>query len=654
MIIHDEHDFDCLLERTLATASRWEGSPQAMFHRVRAKLKPQPWYRRFKPVTALGAAALSLLLALGIYYYSSGLFVPAAPTDSTPLPPSPRPPVIAAVELPVVGTEEKLWELAGTNQLKIPAVGIIRGRVVLDSGQSGLQFNKTAVESAGHSTTNIQVQGVDEGDIIKTDGKYLYQARAGEITVSRIYPDNRMQVLSRIKLPDNCYARELYLDKQLLTVIAVGEGGYGKRLWYFSANTRLLVYDITDNELPALVREVEVDGHLLSSRKVGPVVYLVAQKYLYEYLDDEKPSVFFRDKIKDEEKEIGLGAIRYFPGIQHEAFLTVLALDVSDGKKEATVDVYLGSGRNIFMSRNNLYVAFEKWSGPGEDEEVKTLVHRFYADGTEVIHQGMGEVPGSILNQFSMDEYDGYFRIATTSYREEMSMSGNVYILDYNMQIVGRLEGLAPGERIYSARFMGEKGYLVTFELIDPLFVIDLADPANPRVLGELKIPGFSNYLHPLDDTTLLGIGRDTEVIYTRGGPAVQQKGIKLAVFDVSEVNNPKELHVEIIGDERSYSEALFDHKAVLFYNGVLALPVYLAGNTPGNLPDKSTWFQGALVYRVTKKNGFTTVGRVSHQSITRSLIINNVFYTVSDNYIRANRLAPGLFDLGTLTLPVK
>ncbi len=658
MTTHDKQDFEHMLEQALQSTPRWEGSSHAMFNNIRRKLQPKPWYRRHRPMVALGATALSLLLVLGIYHYMGVSFNPAPPVDTPPTAITGRPPVTAAADLPVVGTVEKLWELVSADYPAVINLDglLIRGRDLLSSQFAGAEKAMIGTANAGHSTTNIQVQGVDEADIIKTDGTYLYQARGEDIIISKIYPDSEMQVAGSIRLADSYYAQEIYLDEKYLTIIATDRGGAGneKRLWYFSSNTRILVYDITDREVPLKVRELEVDGSILSSRKVGSFVYLVAQKSLFEYLDGELPIVSYHDSARGKGRnEIGLDAIRFFPGIQHDAFLTVLALDVSDGKKEASVDVYLGSGRNIFMSKDNLYVAFEQWIGPEELQNagVKTLVHKFHAEGTDVIYQGEGEVPGSILNQFSMHEYDGYFRIATTSHHDKMV--SNVYVLDNNMQIVGTLEGLAPGERIYSVRFMGDKGYLVTFELIDPLFVIDLKDPTNPQVLGELKIPGFSNYLHPLDDNTLLGIGRDTDVVSQHGRLMVQEKGIKLAIFDVSDVNNPKELHVEIIGDAGSYSDALFDHKAVLFYNGVLSLPVYL----------DNTGFQGALAYHVSKQAGFVPIGRVSHYTdekpvnryytpdVTRSLIINNVFYTVSNSFIKANRLAPGLPDLATLPL---
>jgi uncharacterized secreted protein with C-terminal beta-propeller domain len=652
MSTRDEQDFDRTLKNALKNTSQWRGSPHAMFHKVRRTLQPKPWYQRLRPVFALGATALSLMLVLGIYYHAQ--INPIIPNDQPLVIDNDESPAIPTASLlPVVGTTEKLRELVSE---LIYLYGLDEGGV---GGSPDLQA-RSSVKSS-YSETNTQVQGVDEADIIKTDGTYLYQIRGQEITISKISPETAMRVESRIVLPEMTTPQEIYVDAQYLTIIvadapsyAADEVFYRSRMWY-PTNTRILVYNITNKQRPVQVREIDVEGSAVSTRKVGSVVYLVAQKWLNSDDLEGESTVYYRDSINGAARsEIGLDRICYFPENLNNAYLTVLALDVSDGRKEATVEVYLGSGRNIFMSQDNLYIALEQWNQSNESNKAYTLVHKFSVAGTNLTYQGMGQIPGNILNQFSMDEHNGYFRIATTSH--EAKTLNNVYILDRNMKVVGTLEGLAPGEQIYSVRFMGDKGYLVTFEMIDPLFVIDLKNPTNPQVLGELKIPGFSNYLHPIDENTLLGIGRDTDVVMRNGRPAVQEKGMKLAIFDVSDVNNPEELHVEIIGGYGSYSEALYNHKAVLFYRDVLSLPVSVMES--GKLE-----FEGAVAYHVSKEYGFAPMGKVTHHNdrdlaigdhggyISRTLIANNVFYSISQNMIKANRLTGGLPELATLSL---
>jgi uncharacterized secreted protein with C-terminal beta-propeller domain len=266
-----------------------------------------------------------------------------------------------------------------------------------------------------------------------------------------------------------------------------------------------------------------------------------------------------------------------------------------------------------------------------------------------------------VLNQFSMDEYDGYFRVATTTHGE--TTSNHVYILDMDLNIVGSLTDLAPGEMIYSARFMGKRGYLVTFEMTDPLFVIDLKDPYNPRVLGELKMPGYSNYLHPYDENHLIGIGK--EAVEAKEGDFAWYQGIKIALFDVSNVNNPVEISTYIIGDRGTDSPVLYDHKALLFdkTKNLLVIPVLVAEideseypeGVPSNAYGKPVW-QGAYVFQVFLDVGITLEGTITHIediaepgqeyyyfyspfSVTRSLYVGDVLYTISDAKIKMNSL---------------
>lgn len=285
-------------------------------------------------------------------------------------------------------------------------------------------------------------------------------------------------------------------------------------------------------------------------------------------------------------------------------------------------------------------------------EMEKSVAHKISISNGNIEYKTKGEVPGQPLNQFSMDENNGYFRIATTTndFSGRGSSLNHLYVLDENMNIVGKVEDLAKGERIFSARFIGDRAYLVTFVRIDPLFVIDLSDPANPKVLGELKIPGVSDYLHPYDENHIIGIGRAADDTQGR----VTFNGVKLSLFDVSDVANPRETSKYEIGSRGTDSEALRDHKAFLFSKAknLLVLPVLLVES------EKDYWqpsWQGAYVFNLDIENGFTLKGRVTHSdqapdkeqyyyyygpySITRSLYMDDTLYTVSSSTIKANGL---------------
>lgn len=303
----------------------------------------------------------------------------------------------------------------------------------------------------------------------------------------------------------------------------------------------------------------------------------------------------------------------------------------------------------------------------------------------------MGVVPGTALNQFSMDEYRGNFRIATTLgdvWDTDKLSTNNVYILDSKMNQIGALEKMAPGEKIYSVRFVDGRGYVVTFKKVDPLFVIGLDEPTNPKVLGYLKIPGFSDYLHPYDENHIIGFGMDTatptdEEIEARGIDFAWFQGIKVALFDVRNVAKPKELYKEIIGDRGTASPLTYDHKALLYsrtkgLNGghLMAFPIAVAEipeetkndpNTPGNTYGEIN-FQGAYVYDVSPKNGFKLRGKITQYTdddelvqkgwryygdndIKRIIYIGDNFYTISNSAVLASKMTSPLEPVKLLEL---
>ena len=285
-----------------------------------------------------------------------------------------------------------------------------------------------------------------------------------------------------------------------------------------------------------------------------------------------------------------------------------------------------------------------------QELSLKTAIHKITIDGLDLKYSAKGSVPGTLLNQFSMDEHNGKFRVATTN-EYYSTHNGNirynaVYVLDENLNIVGSLDRIAQNESIFSARFMGERLYLVTFERIDPFFVIDLSQD-TPRILGELKIPGFSNYLHPYDENHVIGIGRDT----IEKDDRVRQLGVKIALFDVSNVRNPSVLDEVVIGDRRTDSLSLDDHRAFLFdkERDILSIPIH--GRTvalfENSLTSERESWHGFYVYGLDTANGFSLKGKISHSTGDdswpyhnngpRSFYIEDVLYTVSDSYLKMN-----------------
>lgn len=296
--------------------------------------------------------------------------------------------------------------------------------------------------------------------------------------------------------------------------------------------------------------------------------------------------------------------------------------------------------------------AIAEYDSKFQNDTRRTIIHKIALDSGNLKYVANNDVSGYPLNQFSMDEHSGFFRIATTSESygpRQTILSNNVYVLDESLKIVGKLEKIAPEERIYSARFMGDKLYLVTFKQVDPFFVIDLSSN-NPKILGELKIPGFSNYLQPYDENHIIGIGRDTKE-NSWGG--VEQKGVKISMFDVSDFNKPKETDTIVIGGTGTHSDALDSHKALLLDKGkgIISIPIKtdMASIKPQNKivsEDYNKQWYGFYVYSVDS-SGFEEKGQILHYQWQynynsqymqpRSFYINDSLYTVMDGSMKIN-----------------
>ena len=520
-------------------------------------------------------------------------------------------------------------------------------------------LNEEAASAEDFSKTNVQVEGVDEADIVKTDGNFIYYLTNSALTITDV---NSVKLVSKVEFDNKEFEpQEIFLKDNKIVIIGITnreteEKNIANTELYYPTNetyTVAKIYNIDDRENPKLERTVEIEGYYLSSRMIGDNVYLISNKYIYAYLcKDYKQSQLDEEEFKpqyidtatgEEIKSIGFDCIYYIPEFEDTNYLNIAAFNITNNKP-ANITSYLGGGSQVYSSATNLYITRTKYNYD-DGSEINTEIYKFNLKDATCTFSKTGKVPGSVLNQFSMDEKDGYFRIATTdstSWSSE-SNTNNLYVLNENLEIVGKVEGLAPGERIYSVRFMGNRAYMVTFVETDPLFVIDLTEPTNPTVLGELKIPGYSTYLHPYDENHLIGFGENTKLVNYGYGDQVVTDGMKIALFDVTDPNNPTEMHSIKIGEKGTYSELLYNHKALLFSKdkNIIAFPISITGE------DYEVTFQGAIVYGLSLENGFEEKGRITNiendinkyyprNSIQRIIYINDTLYTLSRNLIKA------------------
>jgi|GEM_PF-452713 len=562
--------------------------------------------------------------------------------------------------------------------------------------------------ASDYSTTNIQVAGVDESDQIKNDGSYIYMIKGKSVRIIRAYPATNMKELPKIDYANSTFSPEqLFVDGNTLIVIgrdyaptqssspevgimttsAIRAPAIYPYYIRTRSLTRVIIYDITDRSRVRERRNIKFEATYLQSRRVDNTLYLVMNQYPQYIvpLDTKQaadnpqtllPKYADSTEAPNDQAICDCDEVSYFPGSSESRYLIVAAIPINDPEAEIGKEVILGSSENIYSSISNLYVAQTSYTDSESKESAirysynpDTLIYKFNFDKAKISYTGRGKVPGTILNQFSMDEYDGYFRIATTkgqTWDMENLSSNNLYVLDKEMKVVGRIEGIARGESIKSVRFMGDRAYMVTFVQVDPLFVISLKDPENPTILGELKIPGYSEYLHPYDENHLIGFGRevdasiDADKVHTPGAVYYTALlGMKLSLFDVSDVAHPRELHKEVIGFRYTDSELLRDHKALLFNKAknFMAFPITVtekvedAANTYDNY---RYTFQGAYFYTIDLDHGFERKAAITHydnqeeftkagyyfyggeDDIRRIIYIGDHFYTISGSKIKA------------------
>ncbi|MEN6325184.1 MAG: beta-propeller domain-containing protein [Syntrophomonas sp.] len=622
-------------------------------------------------------------------------------------------------ELPLVGSMENLKKLLSQVEGSNYTTGEIAPMMMKQKADSSLGIRNESAQAAStaadgaYSQTNVQVEGVDEADLVKTDGEYIYQVNQQQIIVVKARPASEMKVVSRLSFDDQRFSpMELYLDSKHLVV--VGSSSLETPVsvlpeakmqacppyYQYQQFTRVLVYDISNKADLKKIRELELEGNYLSSRKIGSAVYLLSNRSIpcFNIQEQDIDLPRYRDSAAGSAyNTIACSEIAYFPDHIYPVYIMLAGFDV-DNNEKAEVKTYLGNGDNLYASDKNLYIALSRYAAARplgakssavtntsmanpEPVQENTTVFKFSLAAAKTTYLGKGEVPGRILNQFSMDENGSYFRIATTNGQiwrnDEYTSKNNIYVLDENLNICGRLEDLAPGEKIYSTRFMGDRLYMVTFKNVDPLFVVDLSNPYKPSLLGKLKIPGYSDYLHPYDENHIIGFGKESIELKTGGDESqAYYQGMKLAVFDVTDVNNPKEMFKETIGNRGTDSELLHNHKALLFSKekNLLAFPITVMEIArqnkvnPQGFPEYGSFsFQGAYVYNLDLNKGFQLKGRITHlddsdykkagdnwygseKNVERIIYIGDNLYTLSPGMVKANSLTD-LKQTGSLNL---
>jgi len=552
-----------------------------------------------------------------------------------------------------------------------------------------------------YTTTNTQEQGVDELDIVKTNGTHLYAIESDRLHALRSWPAETTSELATVDSGD--YISGLFLRGDRVLVVS-NAWSQEANFIFESGGTRLELLDVSDPSSPIVLRTIDVEGWLVDARLIDGDLYAVLRSYID--LPSELWDLAWREDIgipdlpwdaTDLERERVLAEARailepyvneimgrypleemlprlrddtphgpdteprqlldcgsiYRPAQTSDwSILSVLHLDLDEGGP-VTATGLIAEGWTVYASKSNLYVAQTSnswsWWWGWAPAEMTTVIHKFELEPSApepVRYAASGEVKGWILDQFSMSEYDGHLRVAATEFdwwwgaTPDAEPASSVTVLADDgwgkLREIGHVGGLGPGERIFAVRFMGAKGYVVTFEQIDPLYTLDLSEPTEPKVVGELEVTGFSSYLHPIGDDWLLAVGMEAD-------EEGRVQGLAVSVFDVRDFADPKLAHRYLIegdDDSWSWSEALNDHHAFTYHRGVLSIPTYISG-AEGR-------FNGLLVLAVDPEDGIWELGRIDHQDLgksdehvwmRRSVYIEDAIYSLSSAGVKVNSL---------------
>src|SRR5918994_1638771 len=543
--------------------------------------------------------------------------------------------------------------------------------------ETAARADAPAKQGVDYSGTNVQEEGVDEPDIVKTDGKTLFAVANGKLNAVDV-GDPTPRLLDTLALGQTM-THELLLHGDRLLVLS--RGGYwaeplpalAARIAPFQeAKSILSEINVSDPKRLRLVRTLTLDGSYVAARLVGGSARIVAASQVPAALPFKQPASGSKEDLAAATRRnravvassrvsswlptyrirrAGAKAGKARPLVQCRhvrratafsglGMLTVLTVDLAKGLEPVDSVAVMTDGRIVYASPESLYVATERWADrPDPDKPmveqngVRTQIHKFdISSPLRTQYRGSGDVTGYLLSQWSLSEYKGVLRVVSTESpawwgagRETESFLTTLRHTGGSLVQAGRIGGLGKGERVYAVRMMGDTGYVVTFRQIDPLYTVDLAVPERPRVLGQLKIPGYSAYLHPIGEDLRLGVGQDAT---EEGRPT----GTQISIFDVSNLRSPKRLHTAHVG--LGWSEAESDHHAFLYWPRTALVVIPFA--------------QRAVGYRVGRARGIDPAGRIEHEAgklkytpgVRRSLVVRDSVLTVSDAGVKSSSLA--------------
>lgn len=558
-----------------------------------------------------------------------------------------------------------------------------------DSSSNLPILNNEKSSSKEYSTTNIQVENVDEADITKTDGDYIYSISENQVIITNVQNPEQPKIETKIQSRDNAYPEDLMLYNNKLVVISTKYNSRGSD----GNDTVVEIYNIENKENAKLEKSYKLLESYYTSRCIGSKLYVIASGNLRK--EDNKIVTYYHENYS--KKEIKLSDIKYLKDIKNKKQTLISMVDLDDISKDVNVSSYLIDISNAYVSQKSLYLLNDRYNYNNNNSEIKEMLKKMFGlkgilglidyesnnsdysgsvtdiykfnfkeDGT-IEYNCKNNIEGKTINQYSLDEYQGNLRIATYN-----NKGSQVTVFNDNLKVLGKTDFLAKGEKMYSTRFIGSKAYLVTYKTIDPLFVIDLSDSSSPKVLGKLKIPGYSTYLHPYDETHIIGIGMETEEKINRNssGKVVSTSskivGMKMALFDVSDVENPVQVSNTIIGNKNTTSSILTNPKALLFSKEkeLIAIPVnnysedfevtnnsntYESAISAYKNSSKSYIGEGYAVFKINLKDGFVKKGIITHEKqkqnvknyyaskLLRGMYIENNLYTVSEDMLKVN-----------------